>query len=409
MKSANTFAVHFIARPLKAHPQEALIYVRITVSKKRLEISLKKRIPVECWDVKAGCIKGNKRLSQELNPYLQDVRYQLTDCVRQLHLEKKKVSPQSIKSLFLGEGDGGATLCSLMTYHNTNMRTVLAPGTLKNYFTTERYVKLFLERKHRAKDIGLSDLNFQFITEFELFLRKTTPLMETNPLTNNGVMKHMERLRKMVTLAAKMEWIPKDPFTQYSLRFVKVDKEFLSDRELATVEEKELPFAKLNLARDLFVFSCYSGLAYIDLDLLEPAEITIGVDNEEWIHTRRAKTNTAVTVPLLPKAKTLIEKYASDPRVKGRNRLFPKISNQKLNEYLRQIGSLCSIPKQFSFHMARHTFATTVTLANGVPIETVSKMLGHTKLSTTQIYARVLEKKIGEDMKLLRSRLLVTV
>ena len=133
------------------------------------------------------------------------------------------------------------------------MKTVLAPGTLKNYYTTERYVKLFLERKHKAKDIALSDLNLQFITEFEFFLRRTAPLMENNLLRNNRIMKHMERLRKMVTLAAKMEWIPKDPFQRYSLRFQKVDKTFLTSAELAIIASKELPVQKLNLARDLFL------------------------------------------------------------------------------------------------------------------------------------------------------------
>jgi hypothetical protein len=188
---------------------------------------LKKKIPTDNWNAKGSCIRGNKKLAQEPNPYLQDVRYQLMDCVRQLHVEKKKITPQTIKSLFLNEEEPGHTLCSLVAYHNTAMKEILAAGTLKNYFTTERYVKLFLERKHKVKDIALSELNFQFITEFEIFLGKTTPLDENNPLSNNGIMKHMERLRKMVTLAVKMDWLPKDPFHQYSLRFHKVDKEFL--------------------------------------------------------------------------------------------------------------------------------------------------------------------------------------
>ncbi len=134
-------------------------------------------------------------------------------------------------------------------------------------------------------DIALSDLNYQFITEFELFLRKTAPLMENNPLTNNGVMKHMERLRKMVTLAAKMEWLPKDPFQRYSLKFQKVDTTFLTPSELLVVEQAELPVQKLYLARDMFVFSCYTGLAYIDLIHLHPSHISIGMDGGCWIKT----------------------------------------------------------------------------------------------------------------------------
>lgn len=326
------------------------------------------------------------------------------ECVRQLNMEKRKLTPEAIKRRFLGE-ECDRTLCGLMTYHNENMKRVLSPGTLKNYFTTERYVKLFLEQKHKAKDILLTELNFQFITEFELFLRRATPLMESNPLTNNGIMKHMERLRKMVTLAAKMEWVSKDPFQRYSLKFQKVDKPFLSTEELKQVEEAELPLQKLYLALDLFVFSCFTGLAYVDLMDLQPANLVIGGDGEFWIRTARQKTEISVNVPLLPKAKAILEKYRSDPRAANKGQLFPALSNQKMNDYLRQIAAVCAIHKPFSFHTARHTFATTVTLANGVPIETVSKMLGHTKLSTTQIYARVLERKIGEDMRLLKGKL----
>jgi site-specific recombinase XerD len=405
MKSTYPVGVHFIARPLKATPSDALLYVRISISRKRLEISLKRKVPVEHWNPKGGCLKGNKKLMQELNPYLQDVRYQIIECVRQLHLEKKRVTIQAVKNLFLGEEESHRTLCGLVSYHNENMKTVLSPGTLKNYFTTERYLKLFLEKKLKVKDIYLSDLNFQFITEFEIFLRKTSPLMENNPLTNNGIMKHMERLRKMVTLATKMEWLSKDPFQQYSLKFQKVDKSFLTANELTLLERKDLPIPKLYLARDLFIFSCYTGLSYADLVNLQASHIYIGIDGGYWIKTTRQKTDTSVNVPMLPQAKTIMEKYKNDPRAGIRNRIFPNLSNQKMNTYLKEIAGHCGILKPFSFHTARHTFATTVTLSNGVPIETVSKMLGHTKLSTTQIYARVLEKKVSDDMQLLISRL----
>jgi integrase len=261
-----------------------------------------------------------------------------------------------------------------------------------------------LEKKHQIKDIPLSELNFQFITELEVFLRQTVPLDPSNPLTNNGIMKHMERFRKMVTLAVKMEWLPKDPFQKYSLKFHKVDKPFLTTEELRKVENTELEISKLNLARDLFVFSCYTGIAYVDLMDLKPTNFYISIDGD-WIKTSRRKTGTPVNVPVLPKAKAIIEKYRDDVRALVKNGMFPTLSNQKMNEYLKQVATACQITKPFSFHTARHTFGTTVTLANGVPIETVSKMLGHTKLSTTQIYARVLEKKIAEDMMVLRQKL----
>lgn len=404
MKSTNTFGVQFVARKANSSSTELTIYARITVNKIRREVSLRKTLDPAHWDGKASQACRNREVMRKINPYIEEMRFKLVECYRELQLLRKPITADALKRLFLGEEEQEYTLSTLLAYHNTNMKDVLTPGTLKNYFTTERYVKRFIESNGK-EDISLSELNFQFITEFELYLRRSVPLQANNPLTNNGIMKHMERLRKMVTLATKMEWLPKDPFHQYSLRFIKVDKDFLTPPELLLVEEVELSMTKLELGRDLFIFSCYAGLAYIDLDLLEPTDIVIGIDGEKWIHTVRAKTNVPVLVPLLPKAEALIEKYATDKRVEGRNRLFPKICNQKLNEYLRAIGAACNIPKHFSFHMARHTFATTVTLANGVPIETVSKMLGHTKLSTTQGYARVVETKISQDMKQLRNRL----
>jgi site-specific recombinase XerD len=381
------------------------VYVRITVNKKRHEISLKRTVDLLYWDKKEGRIKGDKNLARQLNPYLDDVRYKLMDCYHQLQLQNKVITSAAIKSLFLGEEKAENTLCALIEYHNVNMKSVLQYGTLKNYFTTARYVKQFLKQRYKTDDIYLDALNYQFITEFEFFLRTCKPLDANNPLQHNGVMKHIERLRKVVTLAAKMEWIPKDPFIRYKLRFQKTEREFLSSGELSAIENLAFKKEKLDRARDLFVFSCYTGLSYIDLSNLSPSNICVGIDGERWIKTFRQKTDTPVNVPLLPKALTILEKYFNNPALIRQKRLLPYLCNQKVNTYLKEIATLCGINKYLSFHIARHTFATTVTLNNGIPLETVSRMLGHTKLSTTQIYVHVLEKKISEDMKLLRSKL----
>ncbi len=276
---------------------------------------------------------------------------------------------------------------------------------MKNYFTTKKYVYLFLTKKYKNADIFLSSLNYQFITEFEFFLRTCEPLDKSNPLTNNGIMKHMERLRKIVTLAFKMEWIHKDPFAQYKLRFKRKEMSFLTADELYKIENIELSKKIVVKARDLFVFYCYTGLAFVDMDNLRSNNLCIGIDGEYWIKTNRQKTDIGVNLPLLPKALAVIEKYKKEPRVYYRQRILPFMSNQRLNTYIKEIAALCGINKAISFHTARHTFATTVTLTNGVPVETVSKMLGHTKLSTTQIYVHVVKQKISEDMKALRQKL----
>lgn len=194
MKAKNTFGVQFITRTVKGNAREALVCVRITVNKKRHEISLKRTVDLLYWDKKEGRIKGDKNLARQLNPYLDDVRYKLMDCYHQLQLQNKVITSAAIKSLFLGEEKAENTLCALIEYHNVNMKSVLQYGTLKNYFTTARYVKRFLKQRYKTDDIYLDALNYQFITEFEFFLRTCKPLDANNPLQHNGVMKHIERL-----------------------------------------------------------------------------------------------------------------------------------------------------------------------------------------------------------------------
>jgi site-specific recombinase XerD len=198
----------------------------------------------------------------------------------------------------------------------------------------------------------------------------------------------------------------KNPFNAYEIRFDKVEREFLTEKELEAIEKKKINIERLQTIRDMFVFSCYTGLAYIDAVNLPVSSIRNGIDGQLWIYTKREKTNTPVKIPVLPKAFEIIEGYKNNPRSVYYGTIFPLISNQKLNSYLKEIADICEIDKNLTFHLARHTFATSVTLRNGVPIETVSKLLGHKSISTTQIYAKVVENKVGEDMALLKNKLL---
>lgn len=223
--------------------------------------------------------------------------------------------------------------------------------------------------------------------------------------TNNGTMKHLERLKKMVTWAANNEWIEKSPFTAYKLKFKRHEMEFLDKDELARIEIRELTDPMLRRVRDLFVFSSYTGLAYIDLILLRPCNILAAVDGKKWIKTARKKTEIPVNIPLLKPALAIIDKFRADEDAVKWETLFPRVSNQEVNRSLKLIGEICEIKKRLTFHLARHTFATTVTLLNGVPIETISKLLGHTKLATTMIYTHVMQSKVGLDMSLLQNRL----
>jgi len=404
MQTNNTFTVIFFTRKSRSKTKKLTIYSRITVDGKRSEISLKRSISVCNWDASKGRARGASQNIRILNKYLDQVYGQLLDCHKQLLEEYKIISPVAIKARYLGEDDQRKTLLELIEYHNTNMVPVLKASTMKNYYTTERYLNKFLVQKLKVNDIFLKQLNYRFIIDFEQFLRNYSPTSKRRTLTNNGVMKHLERFKKMIHLAIKLEWLVKNPFGQFQLKFDKYDRQYLSERELELIENTCFKSERLERVKDIFIFSCYTGLSYIDVKQLTAHQIVKGIDNNYWIYTKREKTNETVKVPILPKALAIIDKYKAIYKGIDSEMLLPLYSNQKTNSYLKEIAKVCGIHKNITFHVARHTFATTVLLSNGVPIETVSKLLGHTKLSTTQIYARVLEHKISEDIDNLLKR-----
>jgi integrase len=402
-----SFSVRFTLRMNRAKEEKAPLYLIISVNNKRSEIALKQFVSLSDWSDAKGMAKAKNPALKNLNIYLEQVRSEVVQHFQEMQVQRKLITAEALKNKFLGikEEKKEYSLCSLMSYHNDNMKMTLEKGTMKNYYTTEKYVKEFLLKKHRTSDIYLSELNYQFIIEFETFLRTHAPLQNRKRLANNGVMKHLERLRKMVTLAVKLEWTGKDPFVNYQLKFQRTERGFLSPEDLSALEQVNIIQDTLDCVKDMFIFSCYTGLAYADLIQLKPEQLLIGIDGGYWIKTTRQKTDTVVNVPLLAKAKLIVEKYKDHPRAIQEGRLFPYISNKTMNDHLKILANICNIQKNLSFHIARHTFATTVTLSNGVPIETVSKMLGHTKITTTQIYAKVVERKISADMMMLDKKL----
>lgn len=399
----NTFGIiFFIKKESKNKEGKVPLYARITVNGKRSNISLKQNIAEVNWNEKRGVAKGNKPEIVKLNNYLEEFRSGIVATYQELVLQKTLITAELVKNKFIGADKQEFTILKLIELHNQEEGSVLVWGTMKNYYTTQKYIKKFLKEKYGTNDKYLSELNYKFIMDFDFFLRRLKNKQGKIALQNNGVMKHLERFFKMINLSLKHEWIEKDPFHAYKLKFEKTEREFLTKQELKRLEEQTFTRSSLQTVRDLFVFSCYTGLAYIDVFNLLPSNVVNIEDGELWIKTSRQKTSTTVTVPLLPKAIAVIEKYKEHPKVIFEGKLLPTYSNQKLNSYLKEIALACEITKPLTFHIARHTFATTITLTNGVPIESISKMLGHTKLSTTQIYAKVVESKLGSDMASLR-------
>jgi integrase len=400
----STFGLIFYTKKANENG-ECRIYSRITINGKSVDLSTKRTVTKILWNSAKGMARGTSKEALELNDYLEQFRSGLVDAYQEAVIQQKPLTPDNIRNAFLGQDEAAHNFQDLFNYHNEHEKQVLTYGTMKNYYTTQKYVSLFLKKQKRVTDMDISQLSYKFIADFELFLRTFKKADDPQPLNNNGVMKHLERFKKMINMAVTIEWLEKDPFLKHKLKFINKERGYLTEEELVIVEQEELKTPTLNYVRDLFVFSCYTGLSYIDAINLTTDNISIGIDKEQWLITQRQKSAKPVKLPLLPAAAAIIAKHRLDPRAVSAGTLFRPITNQKLNAYLKDMGRDLSIAKNFSFHLARHTFATTVTLANGVPIETVSKMLGHTKISTTQIYAKVIERKVSDDMKTLRERL----
>lgn len=404
MKTSTTFSILFWINASRAINNEAEIYARVTVNQKRVNISLKRKVNVDQWDVTKKRVKGHSAAAKQINQYLDQAYTQLFNIYQDLKFKEVLITAQLIKANYTGESEESKTLLNLIEYHNKKIKNTLAKGSIRNFGVTESYLNKFLKQSKKTTDIYLKELDYKFLCDFECYLSSVWPVGHPKAISQNTIMKHIQRLRKMVTLAYHMEWIAKDPFVRWKPTFEKREREFLSDNELSNMENFEFDSERLDRVRDLFIFSCYTGISYVDIMNLTENHIVKGIDGNNWIITKRQKTKSPVKVPLLEKAEELIEKYKNHPVTQVTNSLMPIITNEKLNQYLKEVAFYCGIKKNLTFHMARHTFATTITLSNGVPIETVSKMLGHTKIATTQIYARVIERKVSEDMQVLKDK-----
>lgn len=404
MKTSSTFSILFWADFSRVKDNQASIYARITVNGKRATLSLKRKVFITDWDVHKNRVRGTNQKSRTLNSYLDETYNHLFKCYRDLMTEHKLITSQAVKARYFGQDENNHSILDIINYHNEDMVSKLKWGTQKNYFTTQNYISKFLLKSYKTSDLYLRELDYHFIIKFEKYLRGYVPEDHQKPMGNNTVMKHIERFRKLINLSFKLGWIERDPFISFKSKFIKNERGFLNLEELQEIENKQFTIPRLELVKDLFVFSCYTSLSYIDVIHLTSDNICIGIDGELWIYYRREKTTKPIRIPLLPKALQIIEKYKSNHKSISQGSIFPKISNQKLNAYLKEIADVCGIKKNLTFHIARHTFATTITLSNGMPIETVSKLLGHSRISTTQIYAKVIERKVSDDMQKLRTQ-----
>ncbi len=396
-------SVLFLGKKTKNESDKILsIYLRVTINGERFEVSTQRYIEPSKWSQAAGKAKGNSEEARSINTYLDVLKNRVYDYQREILQADKPFTKETLRNKWFGISERNHTLVEVFKNHNQQLEALIGKGnskaTFTKYRTTLDHVISFVNWKYKKSDIEISNLTYQFITDFEFWLKSV------QNCNHNTTIKYISNLRKIINVCLKNAWLTKDPFIGFKMTKKEVIREILTEEELQTILSKDIQNVRIRQVRDIFIFSCFTGLAYIDAKRLKRSEIVIGMDGEKWIYTRRKKTDSPTKIPLLPVVMDIMEVYKEHPQCINEGCLLPVPSNTKLNAYLKEVADICGIEKHLTFHIARHTFATTVTLNNGVPIESVSKMLGHKSIKITQIYAKILDRKVSEDMSMLRKK-----
>ncbi len=394
--------IFFIRKSKSSSSNQATIYLRITVDGVRTEISTQRNCEADKWNSTTSRVNGKTEDVKSVNSYLEALQFRIYEIHKDLTANAQEITGESIKIQFLGITEKPRMLVEIYEHHNQQFAELVgkefSEGTLKKYKTCKASIIDFLKWKYQVSDFDIKNLGFEFVNDYEFYLKTV------KNCSHNTVMGYIKKLKKIVRECVAKDWLVKDPFMAYKMTIRETHRTVLSEEELNLIASKEFVTQRMEQVRDIFLFSCFTGLAYSDVEKLSPADIVRGIDGDKWIHTHRTKTDTASRIPILPMALAIIEKYANHPKANNSNKVLPVLSNQRMNSYLKELADVCGFSKELTFHCARHTFATTVTLTNGVPIETVGKMLGHKNLRTTQIYAKVLDRKVSDDMKMLKAK-----
>ena len=354
--------LYFVKRNAVKKNGNAPIIARITIDQVVAQFNTKLEINPAHWSVELGKASGRTAEAVHINSMLESIRSTVHQHYHALMAQNGYVTAELVKNAFLGKIARERTLIEFFKQHN------------------EQYLQ-------KVK-MNTADKTY---SRYELTKKR---LME--------FMKFIQRFRTVVNFAKNTGLVTADPFGSYRVRFERTDRDYLTMEEITAIYNHKFCTKRLEQVRDLFIFSCYTALSYIDACELRQEDIRTGFDGNLWIIRKRHKTNVTSTVRLLDIPKAILEKY-KDKLPNGK--ILPVISNQKMNDYLKEIAAICGIEKTLTYHVARHSCATSVLLANGVPIETVSKILGHTNIRTTQIYARITDLKVSSDMEMLAQKL----
>jgi len=381
---------------------EVSIQLRITVSGKTAEAAIGMNVNPDLWSDTGCAAIGMSKKSKVINNHINHIRAEIYEHYRILALEDKEITAISIKNAWLGIEEKPKMLVEVFQEHNENVKKLIgidfAQATHQRYETTLSHIKELLIDNYCENDIPINKVDYKFIADLELHLKTK------RKCSHNTTTKYIKNFKKIIRIAKANDWIKVDPFANHKFKLQKVDRGYLTESELEIMKAKEFKVERLTSVRDIFLFACYTGLAYSDLKNLTAENLIEKSNGSLWIYTKRTKTGNQCHIPLISAAIALLEKYQHHPYCLEKKVLLPVYSNQKTNAYLKEIANLCEINKNLSSHLARHTFATTITLNNNVPIETVSKMLGHSSINMTKVYARLLDKKVENDMSKLMDK-----
>ena len=389
----SSFSILFFIRESKARKNGNVpIEVMITVNGERNSFSTGKQIAIEKWDKTKQQVKGKDQETQNLNNYLKAIKAKLYQKEAELLERGFIITAQILYDAYFDKVESlkERSLFEVFEEHNQEQEKLVGNGVSKATHWvsvyTIRLLREFVQQKYKREDLYLRELNLNFIQSFHSFLRIDKGMAQ------NSSTKHLKLLKKIINLSVANSYMAFNPFSTYKVEREPVEIDFLDEEELRKIINFDTPLPRLERAKDMFLFGCFTGLSYIDIKTLTPEHFEKDNTGRIWIKKRRVKTGVLSRIPLLPIAKLILDKY------KGGEKLLPIQDPADINKYLKDIAILCGINKRICFHTSRHTFASTVTLANNISLEVVSKMLGHTNTRMTAHYAKLIDKCIGEQM-----------
>ena len=398
MKRDSFRVLFFLKKTKLLKTGEASVCMRITVNGTRVENNIRKSIDPVLWSQAKETARGKSRRACDLNTYIEEARIKLYQILCELEQQNRPVTAHLLQELFFGQEkpEEIRTLLGTMQEHNDQCRALVGTDyaliTVRRYESCRRYLAELIRQRYGKEDLPLTEVNGELVRAFAFYLKTEKGCQQ------NTVIRYMKCLKKITNLARANDWMAKDPFLGIRFHEKEVVREFLTMDELQTIYRKEFPLERLTLVRDVFIFAAFTGLAFIDVQQLAPEHIVRDNNGNLWIRKPRQKTKNMCNIPLLDIPQEILRKYADHPTCRKKGVLLPVPCNQKMNSYLKEIADICMIHKNLTTHTARHSYATSVCLANGVSLENVAKMLGHSNIKMTQHYARVLDSSILRDM-----------